>query len=202
LGNDEEDVVEASEIRWFALQVARRQEFQVAKQLRKRGYEEYVPATTEKRAWSDRTKQVSLPLFPGYAFCRVDPSTRLLPILTTPGVMRFVCCGNSPTPIDNHEIESIRTAVASGGMLWRYPGLANGERVELTGGPLAGCLGKIERVDDKGWVLVVSISLLNRSVAVEIDPDWVTLVKINTAHSGFAGAQRNVPVPVQLNELG
>jgi transcription antitermination factor NusG len=162
---------------WFALQVVQRREFQVAAQLRDRGFEDYVPARDERMAWSDRTKKVSLPLFPGYVFCRTDPSSHLLPILTTPGVMHFVGIGKAPTAIDDREIESIRRAVALGGMFWRYPKLAKGEQVELTGGPLAGCIGRIERVDDKNWLLVVTITLLQRAIGVEIEPEWATVVK-------------------------
>lgn len=160
---------------WFALQIATRRELQVASQLGVKGFEVFVPATAQRRAWSDRVKLVPTPLFPGYVFCRANPSSRLLPILTTPGVIRLVGCGNAPAKIPDCEIASIRVAVASGALVWRYAGLAKGEFVELVRGPLAGCQGKIEHVD-RGWALIVSISILRRSVAVEIDPSWVTVV--------------------------
>jgi transcription antitermination factor NusG len=92
-----------------------------------------------------------------------------------PGVVHFVG-ENSPAEIPDEEIEQVRKAVSSGGMLWQYPKLSTGEIVEVTYGPLAGCRGRIEKVDDKAWSLVISITLLQRSLAVSVEPDWVKVV--------------------------
>jgi transcription antitermination factor NusG len=161
---------------WFALQVRYRQELRVEAQLSDRGIDAYTPFLSNPRLWSDRTKNVRVPLFAGYTFCRLDPSARLLPILSMPGVVHFVG-GNAPAAIPDEEIDAIKKAVASGGMLWHYPGVAVGELVEVTLGPLAGCRGRIQSVDDRAWSLVISISLLQRSLAVAVDPAWVTVVR-------------------------
>lgn len=163
---------------WFALQVRYRQEFRVADHLKERGIEEYTPFLLSQRNWSDRTKNIRVPLFPGYTFCKVDPESRLLPILTMPGAIQFVG-GSVPVSVPDQEIESIRKAIAGGGMLWVYPGLAMGEMVEVHCGPLAGCCGRIERVDDAAWALVISITLLQRSLAVAVDPAWVEVIPRN-----------------------
>jgi transcription antitermination factor NusG len=163
---------------WFALQVRYRQEFRVADQLKERGIEEYTPFLFRQRNWSDRTKNIRVPLFPGYTFCKIDPEARLLPILTMPGAIHFVG-GSVPTSVPEEEIEWIRKAIAGGGMLWVYPGLATGEMVEVHCGPLAGCCGRIEKVDDAAWALVISITLLQRSLAVAVDPAWVEVIPRN-----------------------
>src|SRR4029077_14794699 len=97
---------------WFALQTKSRCEHVVATQLRGKGYESFLPLYKSRRHWSDRVKELELPLFPGYLFCRFDPSQRL-PILTTPGVIQIVGIGKTPIPIDDNEIAAIQIAMES-----------------------------------------------------------------------------------------
>ncbi len=72
---------------WFALQTRSRYEHFVAAMLRGKGYELFLPVYTCQRRWSDRIKELELPLFPGYLFCRFNPLDRF-PILVTPGVIQ------------------------------------------------------------------------------------------------------------------
>jgi transcription antitermination factor NusG len=115
-------------------------------------------------------KQLDLPLFPGYLFSRFDVGNRL-PILTTPGVISIVGAGKTPLPVDDEEIDAIRAILRSGLTAQPWPFLCVGSRVYLEGGPLAGVEGIITNTD-KVYRLVVSVSLLQRSVAVEIDREW------------------------------
>ncbi len=158
-------------LEWFALRVKPRTEQVVAKMLRGKGYEEFLPLHRERRRWSDRVKTVEAPLFGGYVFCRFDVQRRLA-ILTTPGVLHVVSIGKVPHPIDQEEIDSIRVLTESGLQLepWNYLNL--GDRVRIVGGPLAGATGILQSVkgEDK---LVVSVSLLQRSVAVVVPESCV-----------------------------
>lgn len=156
---------------WFALRVKSRAEKVVATIARNKGFEEFLPLYTCRRRWSDRFKSVELPLFPGYVFCRLNPEFRL-PILTIPGVMSFVGIGKVPMPVDEREISAIRSAIGAGLMAEPYPFLEVGQRVRLAEGPLAGLEGLLVEVR-KQQRLVVSVSMLRRSVAVEIDRNWV-----------------------------
>jgi transcription antitermination factor NusG len=115
-------------------------------------------------------KQLDLPLFPGYLFCRFDVRDRL-PILTTPGVISIVGAGKTPVPVDDEEIEAIRAILRSGLAAQPWPFLRVGSKVYVEGGPLAGVEGIIANTD-KVYRLVVSVSLLQRSVAVEINREW------------------------------
>lgn len=153
-------------LEWFALRVKPRTERMVADMLRGKGYEEFLPLHPERRRWSDRVKTVDTPLFAGYVFCRFDVEHRL-PILKTPGVLHVVSIGKTPHPIDAEEIESIRVLAASGLQLEAWPYLHVGHRVRIVGGPLAGASGVLQSVKSKDR-LIVSISLLQRSVAVEL----------------------------------
>lgn len=156
---------------WFALQVRTRTESGVAAHLAGKGYEWFLPQYKCRRRWSDRIKQIELPLFPGYLFCRFDPQQRL-PILMTPGVVQIVGIAKTPIPIDNAEIEAIQTAVRSGLPAQPWPFLEVGQRVRVDYGALAGLEGIL--VDFRGqYRIVVSVTLLRRSVAVEMDGAWV-----------------------------
>ena len=155
---------------WFGLRVRPRGEALAAAGLRARGYEELSPTYISRRRWSDRYKSIQLPLFPGYVFCRFDPRFRL-PVLTTPGVVAVVGIGPVPHPVEEAEMAAIRTVVHSGVLAQPLPFLREGDRVRIEEGPLTGTEGMI--VTLKGSChLVVSISLLQRSVAIEIARHW------------------------------
>lgn len=157
--------------RWFALRVKSRSEKTVATVARRKGFEEFLPLYLSRRRWSDRFKSIDLPLFPGYVFCRLNPEFRL-PLLTIPGVLSFVGIGKMPVAIDDAEIAAIQTATRAGLIAEPYPFLEVGQRVRLAEGPLAGLEGLLAEVR-KEQRLVVSVSMLKRSVAVEIDRNWV-----------------------------
>jgi transcription antitermination factor NusG len=156
---------------WYALQVRSRFEMSVANQLRGMGYEEFLPLHECRKRWSDRIKVVQTPLFPGYLFCRLDPQNRL-PILKTPGVIQIVGYNRQPIPVDDEEVKSIQTLVSSGIPNQPWPFLKAGERVRIEAGPLHGLEGIL--VEFKGnHRLILSVSLLQRSVAVEMDAAFV-----------------------------
>jgi transcription antitermination factor NusG len=143
----------------------------VSTTLRGKGYEEFLPLYASRKRWSDRIKQCEKPLFPGYLFCRFDLSVRLAPVLTTPGVISIVGAGHHPTPIPDEEIEAVRRIIRSGLPALPWPGLSIGSRVYIRDGPLTGLDGIITETD-KVYRLVVSVTLLQRSVAVKIDREW------------------------------
>lgn len=161
---------------WFALQVRSRHELGVADYLRGQGYEWLLPLYKCRKRWSDRIKEVETPLFPGYLFCRFNPQNRL-PILKTPGVIQIVGFNHVPSPVDDSEIKAIQTLMATGVPNQPWPYLEIGDRVRIESGSLRGVEGIL--VDFKGrHRLVLSITLLQRSVAVEIDAACVA-----SAHS-------------------
>jgi transcription antitermination factor NusG len=157
---------------WYAIRTQSKFENLVAAALCGKGYQEFLPLYHCRRRWSDRVKELELPLFPGYVFCRFDVRDRLLPILTTPGVVAILGAGKTPVPVSDDEIAVVRAIVRSGLPARPWPCLTFGSRVLIEHGPLAGLEGIALRVD-KVFRLVVSVHILQRSVAVEIDRDWV-----------------------------
>lgn len=159
------------EEQWFALRVRPRFEKVVATAVRNKGFEEFLPLCRRQRRWSDRHKLVDLPLFPGYIFCRLNPRHRL-PLLVTPGVLYMVGVGKIPSPIDFREIEAIQCLVRSGLVAEPWPFLEIGQSVCVESGPLSGVEGVLMEVR-KQHRIVLSVTLLQRSVAVEIEREWV-----------------------------
>jgi transcription antitermination factor NusG len=160
---------------WFALQVRACCEKAVATLLDEKGYELFLPLYKSRRRWSDRIKKVELPLFPGYLFCRFDIQNRL-PILKTPGVFQVVGIGKAPIPIDQAEISAIQTLVRSGLPSQPWPFLRVGERARINYGALCGLEGILLNFKERDR-LVLSATLLQRSVAVEIDAAWVCPIR-------------------------
>jgi transcription antitermination factor NusG len=155
---------------WYALRVRSRHEKATAASLFGKGYEVFLPLYRSRQRWSDRVKEVELPLFPGYLFCRFDFLQRL-PILKTPGLVHVVGVGEHPEPVPEGEIAAVQAIVASRLGTEPWPYLHIGQRVRIEVGPLAGIEGILIALRNSHR-LVVSVTILQRSVAVEIDQDW------------------------------
>jgi transcription antitermination factor NusG len=170
---DSERAGEATQ--WFALSVVPRKEKATAHTLRAKGYQDFLPMYSVRRRWSDRMKVVEMPLFPGYVFCRFDPKARL-PILKIDTVMSVAGLGRTPEPIPDAEIAALQLVCKSGANAIPCPYLTAGARVRILEGPLTGLEGIL--VQDKETRLVLSVTLLQRSVSVEVDRDWIAPLRI------------------------
>ncbi|HEY7337723.1 MAG TPA: UpxY family transcription antiterminator [Bryobacteraceae bacterium] len=154
-------------LEWYALQVRQRTEKLTAQLLIQKGYEPFLPVYLVKRHWSDRVKIFDQPLFPGYLFCRLDPAVRL-PVLKTPGVISIVGSGKEPIPVPENEIEAVWRIAKSAASAEPWPYLDCGDNVTISDGPLRGVEGILIAVKN-AYKVVVSINLLQRSIAVEVD---------------------------------
>lgn len=167
-------MTENQDLSWVALQVRPRSEKLVASTLLSKGMEVFLPLYTTRRRWSDRVKELELPLFDGYVFCKLNLLYRL-PALTIPRVIQFVGVGRTPVPIEEGEIHALQAVVKSGLPSMPWPFLAVGQRIRVEHGPLRSLEGIL--LQAKGsHRLILSVSLLQRSVAVEVDRDSVTPV--------------------------
>jgi transcription antitermination factor NusG len=163
-----------SHIPWFALQTEPRHEKKVALFLKQKGYEFLLPMYRQKRRWAHRAVTVDLPLFPGYIFCCFDSSVPGKAVLT-PGVSRIVGFGGRPSEIPVDEIKSLQLLARSALLREPWIYIPDGTVVQVETGPLAGAEGIICADDDRRR-LVISVSLLQRSVAVQLDDNTVLSV--------------------------
>jgi transcription antitermination factor NusG len=182
----------AAELPWFAIQVRPRYEKQVAQSMESKNIHTFLPLYAARHRWSDRTKEVHVPLFDGYVFCQLDPCDRL-PVLVTPGVLHFVGIGKTPVAVEQSEIAAIQKLVQFGSVVRPWPFLKNGDRVRVDDGPLRNTEGILLSGGD-GDLVVVSVTLLQRSVAVKVDRAWLTPIrswtrKPVTAETQWEGSQ-------------
>ena len=154
-----------------------------------KGYERFLPLVRSRRRWSDRVRELQVPLFAGYVFSRFDAAHRV-PVLECPGVVGIVGFGSHPVPIPGDEIRSIQTMLASSLHVEPYPILAPGQKIRVDRGPLAGVEGVIVEMKNH-FRLVASVTLLQRSVSVEIDREWACPVP--AAHPRLSLVSPSVP---------
>ena len=159
---------------WFGIHTRSNHEKVTASVLSFKGYDQYLPTYKLRKRWSDRVVETEKPLFPGYVFCRFDPKIRM-PILTTPGVVSIVGFGNDPAPIDDHEIDAVYAVLKSGLHMEPCPFLREGQRIRVNQGSLTGLEGILTRKKSE-WRMVVSVAMLQRSISVEIDREWITSI--------------------------
>jgi transcription antitermination factor NusG len=158
---------------WFALRVKSNHEKAVCSYLAVKGFEVFLPICRTRNRWADRFKLVETPLFGGYVFSRLD-RTRPNAVLSTPGVIQIVGTGRNPEPVLEGEISAIRRAVDANFQLRECDFFMKGQRATVVSGALSGLEGTVVSLKQQSR-LVLSISLLQRSVALEIDESLVRI---------------------------
>ena len=167
--------VKSESLPWFGVRTRSNHEKVTATVLSGKGYDNYLPTYKCRKRWSDRIVETDKPLFPGYVFCRFDPKIRM-PILTTPGVVAVVGFGNEPAPIDDEQIEAVQAVLRSGIHAEPCSYLHEGQKVRVNQGALVGLEGILTRKKSE-WRMVVSVAMLQRSIAVEIDREWIDPIR-------------------------
>jgi transcriptional antiterminator NusG len=164
------------DVRWYALAVRSNAEKAVVLSLQQRALRTFLPMYRVRRRWSDRTKELDVPLFPGYVFSRFRCEQRLA-VMKVMGVVSIVGLGKRPEPIPDEEIGAIEALVRSGSSVEPQPYLAVGERVRIVAGPLASVEGILLQEKSRCRI-VVSIHILQRYVAATIERSLVEPVAI------------------------
>ena len=179
---------------WWVLYTRHQHEKTVAESLSVHGFEVFLPLYESTRRWKDRTKILSLPLFPCYVFVR-GGCNRMLEVVTTPGVHMILHRGERVATIPETELDAIRRTIEGHLAVEPHPFLKCGERVRVIRGSLEGVEGVLIR--KKGsFRLVLSVEMLAQSAAVEIDVMDVEPVRqestVVTLPGQFAGVGRRV----------
>jgi transcription antitermination factor NusG len=162
------------EQRWYAAYTCARHEKRVAEQLRARSVELFLPLFRSVRRWKNGPAIVDLPLFPGYVFVRIALRDRMR-VLQVPSVVRLVGFDGQPAAMPDEEIQSLQDLLARTLRAEPHPYLTAGRRVRVLEGPLQGREGVILRKKNRAR-LVISVDLIQRSVAVEMEERWLQLV--------------------------
>ncbi|HVO80420.1 MAG TPA: UpxY family transcription antiterminator [Terriglobales bacterium] len=153
---------------WYAILTKYRFERKAVAHLASKGVETFLPLLEEIRLWSDRRKTLRIPLFPGYAFVRLDlASPARLDVLRTEGVLRFVAFGKDVTAVPAKQVEDLRKLLSHKVPCSLHAFLTVGQRVRIRGGCLDGLEGILEQNQERN--LVISITSIQRSVAIKIE---------------------------------
>jgi transcription antitermination factor NusG len=154
---------------WYAVHTRSNFEARVAADLRGKGIEQFVPCNEEMHQWKDRKKKLEVPLFPGYVFTRFQdcPEARIS-VLRTNGVVRILGNGGAIEPIPENEIAAVHTILAARVGCYPHAYLREGSPVRVIRGALTGLEGLLVKMKNQAR-LVVSVNLLSRSVAAEVD---------------------------------
>jgi transcription antitermination factor NusG len=159
------------ERRWFAVYTTCRHEKRVAQHLEQRQIEHFLPLYRTQHRWKDGSRvMVDLPLFPGYVFVREDSRNRV-GVLAVPGVVSLIGTALRPAPLQDIEIEKLRTGLDPM-RAEPHPLITVGQRVRIKTGALAGVEGIVIR-KKSGIRVVLTLSLLMQSIAIEVDGDDV-----------------------------
>jgi transcription antitermination factor NusG len=158
---------------WYAVAVKARHEKCVAEILGHKGLTAWLPMQERTHYYGQWRRVHQLPLFPGYVFCQLS-LTAHMPVVTTPGVLRIVGAGRNPAPLDETEIQSIRTAAERNALLSSCEYLEGGQRVRIVAGPLAGVSGTVVSAS-RPFRVRLAVTLLQRAVLLEIDSDQLAL---------------------------
>lgn len=164
---------------WYAVSVRYQHEQTVREALQFQGFEALAPTYRVKKHWSDRVKEIDLPLFAGYVFCRFssdEARDERIRVTDTPGVSKIVGFNGKPAPVAPQEIAAIEAVMKSGLPARPWLKLKPGDRVRIDRGPLRGIEGHLVR-DNGGCQLIVAVELLQRSIAVSVDPELVTPIR-------------------------
>jgi transcription antitermination factor NusG len=153
--------------RWYAAYTSANHEKRVSEQLSRRDIEYFLPLYSSARQWKDRRVTLELPLFPGYVFVRTMLRDRLR-VLQISGVSRLVGFDGTPTALPEGEIEALRASLSAAVHAKPHPFLTIGRRVRVKAGPLAGLEGIVIRRKNRVR-LVISLGLIQRAAAVEVD---------------------------------
>jgi transcription antitermination factor NusG len=181
---------------WHALYTRHQHEKMVAQALACKGFEVFLPQYRTVHRWKDRKKELLLPLFPNYVFIR-GGLDRMLILVTTPGIHWLVSWGGRPADIPLQEIEAVRRLVESSLQVEPHPFLKCGDRVRIKSGPLEGIEGILVR-KTRGFRLVLSVEMLSKSAAVEVDVSMVErlpTVEPILVEKERNGASTSYPVP-------
>jgi transcription termination/antitermination protein NusG len=166
LTNSASSVIEQD---WLAIQTKARHEKKVAAELEDKGIVAFLPISNEVHQWSDRKRQVELPLFSTYVFVRIGREQKSrIKVLQTNGVFRFVGVRGVGSRIPDEQIETLQTILRERVPFYPHPFLSVGQKVRVRGGSLDGICGVLSAINNDR-TLIVSVDSIQRSLAIRVE---------------------------------
>ena len=161
--------------KWFAFYTKSRHEKSVNNTLKNNGYEVYLPLLRERKKWSDRKKWVEYPLFKSYIFIKIEPKDSIF-ALKTPGIVKMIKFGDSPSPIPDQIILSLKLMIEGGYNPQPTDYFLKGDPVIIKDGPLRGLEGEIIKVHNEDR-FIIHVHTIQHSISIKIDRAYLTKKK-------------------------
>jgi transcription termination/antitermination protein NusG len=159
---------------WYVVYTRSHYELKVYQGLTDKSIKAFLPTVETVSRRKDRKKNIRLPLFPGYVFFQIPWDLKIYwDVLKTDGVVKALTMGKALAPVPEEEVDSVRIMVESLMPFFPHPFVREGDRVVIEGGPLKGAQGIFLSRGGKTGKFVVGVELLNRAVAVEIEPEFI-----------------------------
>jgi transcription antitermination factor NusG len=167
--------------KWYALYTKPRWEKRVADLLSAKDIESYCPVTRVPRQWSDRKKMITVPLFTGYVFARIDEKKQVA-VRSTTGVINFVYWLSKPAIIQDEEITLIRKFLNENeNVQLERVEIRNNDTVRVTHGALFGFEGTVLLASRN--VIKVLLPSLGFMMTAEVKASHVELIQRNPSQS-------------------
>jgi len=147
--------IKADELRWYAVYTAPRAEKKVSERFFQMGIEHYLPLQKQKRKWTDRIKEVIVPVVNGYVFVKVS-NLDFRKVTAVYGAIAFVREGGQPVPIPESQMVRLKMMVDASDEPVEFcvENFEHGETIRIIRGPLEGLIGELVEVKGKHKVLV------------------------------------------------
>jgi transcriptional antiterminator RfaH len=160
---------------WYVVQTQPNAESKAVLHLERQGFATYLPRYLKRRRHARRTETVAAPLFPRYLFVAINVTRqRWRSIYSTIGISRLICAGDTPTSVADDIIATLKRREDAGGFvkLEQYCQFRIGDKIRITEGVFADCLGLYEGMPDRDRIAIL-LDLLGRKVRVLIDAEGV-----------------------------
>jgi len=167
---------EAIGARWYVVQTQVNGELKAAQNLKRQGYEIYLPRYLKRRRHARKVDVTAKPLFPRYLFVAIDMATqRWRSIQSTFGVSRLVSSGDDPAMLPEGVVHALKAREDAKGFITMdsKPAFAPGDKVRVLAGAFTECAGLFHGLADHDRVSIL-LDLLGRKVRVCLDADMVT----------------------------
>ncbi len=177
-----------SEMRWYAVRTLPRSEERARTNLRNQGYEVFAPRIARRVKTARRDGWKTVPLFPGYAFVRLDASRqRWRPVDSTFGVASILKIGSRPAPLPVGVVEQLMLlADQDAAHLGLEETIAIGDTVRVTGGPFQSWIGDVLGLKERDRVLLL-VSLATRSIELTVPTRLVERIDADVPAAAVTG---------------
>ena len=158
-------------VQWHVLWTRSHCEQLVHDQLIAKGFHLFLPRTNLWSKQRGRQRLAPVPMFPGYLFLRhAMDKMSYVEVRKARGLVEILGGRwDQLAAVPTSEVAAIEKVDQARLPAFPHPYLRQGDRVRITEGPLVDVEGLLVRLNAKKGVLLLSVHLLQRSIAVEVD---------------------------------